>query len=173
MKRGSDGQTRMQVYGKHIPPDMQPIVIPLLQFMGTKIADYHSYGFAISRDSDWAQSDRFRGILKFPERHTVRVADFTLGIIAVIMWRRYTGFAALQTSAKGASVHLYMSDKVIHDDDSFGFGCDNAFESYQAFRDRMKECVDNFFLAVTNPMSAEIRDLMHAHRNASHVRYGM
>lgn len=110
--------------------------------------------------------------MNYPEKHTTQVADVSLGLIAVVKWRRCTGFVVLQNSDRSVAVHFYLSDKVMHDAASFGTSCHFAFGSYKEFCCEMKGYVDKF-MEETRPDSTEIRELMHAYRNSFHVRYGM
>jgi hypothetical protein len=121
----------VQVNEEYVMMVVQEIITPILEFVGNKIADYHSYGHLWTDNGEWAESNHSHGILKYPEKHTTQIADVTLGLIAVAKWRRCTGFVVLQNSDRGVSVHFFLSDKVMHDAASFGTSCNSAFGSYR------------------------------------------
>lgn len=166
---------RVQVNDQHIPSSIRYVIAPLLDFVGHEIGKYHEGQPSWMGDNDWTEHGSARnGLLKYPERHTMQSADVTLGIIALMRWRRCTGFVALQNSRRGVSAHLYLSDKVMHNAASFGTSCEGAFGSYAAFRTHMMEILDAF-LSATEPRSIEVHELVSATRatHPQNVRIGM
>ncbi len=130
-KTNDENQMHVQVNKEYVLMAVWEIITLLLEFMGNRIADYHSYGHHWTANGEWAESNHSHSILKYPENHTTQVADVPLGLIAVVKLRRCTGFVVLHNSDRDVAVHFYLSDKVMHDAASFGTSCDIAFGSYK------------------------------------------
>ena len=141
---GADGGgRRIDVQTGNLPQSapVARVLKPLLAQIAKKFLAY--YDQRTELNNEWIVANR--GLLRDPSRHVMTFGDVTAVVIAILSWRRCTGFVVLQQSARALTVVTYFADRVLHHGTGFGTECPVAYHDNHEFQSRMRELVDDFF----------------------------